>query len=312
LAEFPVAEVYAMAMQLGSPPPALEARVLALEVRTLASTPPSSLDATAYGKYMGNIDSALSRLAVLGQPTYTRDRVETEFLQLFIAAIRAADGEDYPAKDAALALSEGRRYPRTLSGYRSALDKARKDADAAAGVLIENALLAMFAETDVASIQSKGKSTSRFRKGRASPSTALVTTLNVTEQVPYSCPPPHLDLNPASASVFLGHTATPPDNTTLEFILDTGCASPVVKPDEILLDGSTCNSVRTAPMTAFDGRSVPSHGSGTWCGLSALVCNDAPPLLNPMALCQMFGCQLSLTSECAEFSRPNGDILLTL
>ena len=80
-----------MAMQLGSPPPALEARVLALEVRTLASTPPSSLDATAYGKYMGNIDSALSRLAVLGQPTYTRDRVETEFLQLFIAAIRAAD-----------------------------------------------------------------------------------------------------------------------------------------------------------------------------------------------------------------------------
>jgi hypothetical protein len=179
------------------------------------------------------------------------------------------------------------------------------------GVLIENALLAIFAETDVASIQSKGKPTSRFRKGLATPSTALVTTLNVTEQVPYSCPPPHLDLNPASASVFLGHTATPTDNTTLEFILDTGCASPVVVPDEIL-DGSTCNSVRTAPMTAFDGRSVPSHGAGTWCELSALVCNDALPLLNLMALCQMFGCQLSLTTECAEFSRPNGEILLTL
>jgi len=131
LAEYPVADVYATAVELGSPPPSLEARVLATEVRTLASLPPASVDTDSYVKYMGNVDSALSRLAVLGQPAYTRQIVEAEFIQLFLSAIRNADSDqDYPAKDAAQAVAENR--------YTS---------------------------------------------------TALVTTLNVTEQVPYSCPP---------------------------------------------------------------------------------------------------------------------------
>jgi hypothetical protein len=78
LAKFPVAKVYSMVMQLGSPPPALEARVLALEVHTLASTPPSSLDTTAYGKHMGIIDSALSRLAVLRVNTSVLLRLEVQ------------------------------------------------------------------------------------------------------------------------------------------------------------------------------------------------------------------------------------------
>ena len=91
LAEYPVADVYAKAVELGSPPPSLEARVLATEVRTLASSPPSSVDNESYVKYMGNVDSALSRLAVLGQPAYTRQIVEAEFIQLFLSAIRNAD-----------------------------------------------------------------------------------------------------------------------------------------------------------------------------------------------------------------------------
>ena len=159
---------------------------------------------------MGNVDSALSRLAVLGQPAYTRQIVEAEFIQLFLSAIRNADSDqDYPAKDAAQAVAEN-RYPRTLSGYRRALDNARKEADAGDSVLIENAIVALLQEASPPSTTStKGKSHGRNRRGKqASTSTALVTTLNVTEQVPYSCPPPHLDLNSSSASVFLGHTAT--------------------------------------------------------------------------------------------------------
>jgi hypothetical protein len=65
LAEYPVADIHATAVKLGSPPPSIEARVLATELRTLATSPPSSVDAEAYVKYMGNVDSALSRFAVL-------------------------------------------------------------------------------------------------------------------------------------------------------------------------------------------------------------------------------------------------------
>ena len=72
--------------------------------------------------------------------------MEAEFIQLFLSAIRNADSDqDYPAKDAAQAVAEN-RFPRTLAGYRRALDNARKEADAGDSVLIENALIALLQE----------------------------------------------------------------------------------------------------------------------------------------------------------------------
>jgi hypothetical protein len=210
---------------------------------------------------------------------------EARFLSLYVSKLQQTDNNyDLLARQTAQTFYATVKKP-TVPAFFQAVEAARLVHAAADTVQLEAAMAALFS-----SPSSSSSSQSRSPKKGS----------HVSKQG---------DHYYSASNIYVSSVMTAQPHTgATTFIIDTGCSSDIIVPDRSYLDGSSCDEIQES-MPAFDGYQVLSQGTGKWCGLPALVCVSAPPLLNPSALCRLYDLHFAIDAEGATLSTADGSIL---
>ena len=267
-------------LAFGSPPPELEANLLALSLYHKAQLVPLTSADADFAVFTHDVMAVLARLTALEDAAagnlaspwpYPRRMVEHKFMGRLLTTLRQRAHADVLGDDAARrvgATTGDGRTPiaptPTLSALVLAVDELRAISAAGESVLVEKAFATLFTENAAAG--NRGS-----QVGHRRPNVKPTSSRNPTNETghPYQSP------------VIFTTSIVGPD----AFILDTGCAHPVIVPDVSHLDAGTFyEDASAAPLRAFDGHYVHPSGNGRWCGLPALVCSNAPCLMNPILL----------------------------